>query len=148
MTLTDAFSIASEGISAQAGRMKIHAHNMANINTPYYQRKIPVLLENTDSSFQTTLATLQKGVLEAGASSLPGGVLLAGTVSDKTPGRRLYQPGHPQADKNGFITLSNVDPMIDMADMMQTSRLYEANLAVVSIVKGMANKALEIGRGN
>lgn len=148
MTLTSAFKISSEGLSAQSARMKTHAHNMANINTPYYQRKIPVLLENTHPSFETTLASLKDGILQAGVSSLPGGVIFAGSVPDSTPGRRIYQPGHPQADKNGFITLSNVNPLVDMADAIQTSRLYEANLAVVSLVKNMTNKALEIGRGN
>ncbi|MEM0952041.1 MAG: flagellar basal body rod protein FlgC [Cyanobacteria bacterium P01_H01_bin.74] len=147
MPLTSAFHIASEALTAQSERMKVHAHNIANINTPFYQRKVPILLEKNTMDFQSILTGFQNGMLKTGISTAPGGVELAGTVLDNTAGRRLYQPGHPQADKDGFITLSNVSPMIDMADAMQTSRLYEANLAVIGVVKNMANKALEIGRG-
>ncbi len=73
---------------------------------------------------------------------------MAGVVNDPTPGKRMYEPGHPQADKDGYVTLSNVNPMSDMADATAASRLYEANLAVLSIVKSMETKALDIGRGN
>lgn len=148
MTLSSSFEISSQGISTQAERMKIYANNIANTNTPYYVRKIPVLAENQQTSFTDIISNMHNGVINTGVSYGPSGVTLAGVVNDPTPGRRLYEPGHPQADKNGYVTLSNVNIMADMSDAMSTSRLYEANLAVVSIVKSMANRALEIGRGS
>lgn len=147
MTLASSFDISAEALGVQSGRMKIYANNIANVNTPYYVRKIPVLAENTQASFQTVLSEMRNGVINTGLSYGPGGVTMAGVVGDPTPGKRLYEPGHPQADKDGYITASNVNVMIDMSDAMNTSRLYEANLAVVSLVKSMANRALEIGRG-
>jgi flagellar basal-body rod protein FlgC len=147
MTLSSSFGISAEALAAQSERMKIHANNIANINTPYYVRKIPVLAENYQTSFTDIIASMRNGVINTGISYGPGGVTLAGVATDPTPGRRVYEPGHPQADKNGYVTVSNVNVMTDMADAMNTSRLYEANLAVVGIVKSMANKALEIGRG-
>lgn len=146
MTLSSSFEISSEGLTAQSERLKIHANNIANINTPYYVRKIPVLAENTQTSFTDILSSLRNGVINTGVSYGPSGVVLAGAVNDPTPGRRIYEPGHPQADKNGYVTLSNVNVMTDMSDAMNTSRLYEANLAVVSLVKSMATRALDIGR--
>lgn len=148
MTLSSSFEISAEGLTAQASRIKIHANNIANVNTPYYVRKIPVLAENYQMSFENIIGNMRKGIINAGVSYGPGGAVMAGTVADPTPGKRIYEPGHPQADKDGYVTLSNVNPMTDMADAMSSSRLYEANLAVVGIVKNMANKALEIGRGN
>lgn len=147
MTLASSFSISAESLSAQSTRLKIHANNIANINTPNYVRKIPVLAENHQMSFDDVISSMRNGVIRTGVSYGPGGVTLAGVVTDPTPGKRVYEPGHPEADKDGYITLSNVNVMSDMADAMQTSRLYEANLAVVSMVKSMANRALEIGRG-
>lgn len=148
MTLSSSLEISVEGLTAQSNRMKVHANNIANVNTPFYVRKIPVLAENYQMSFEDIIANMRKGIINAGISYGPGGAVMAGVVPDPTPGKRIYEPGHPQADKDGYVTLSNVNPMTDMADAMGTSRLYEANLAVVTIVKSMANKALEIGRGS
>jgi flagellar basal-body rod protein FlgC len=148
MTLSSSLDISVEGLSAQSERMKVHANNIANVNTPFYTRKIPVLAENYQMTFEDVISNLRKGVINTGVSYGPGGVVMAGVVADPTPGKRMYEPGHPQADKDGYITLSNVNPLTDMADATATSRLYEANLAVISIVKGMATKALDIGRGS
>lgn len=148
MTLSNSFEISAAGLTTQADRLKVHANNIANTNTPYYVRKIPVVVENTQASFEDVIANMHQGVLQAGLSYNASGSMMSGVLADPTPGKRLYEPGHPQADKDGYITMSNVNPMTDMADAMSTSRLYEANLAVVGIVKNMANKALEIGRGN
>lgn len=148
MTLSNAFDISSAGLTTHSARMKIHANNIANINTPGYVRKIPVLSENYQTSFDEIISQLRNGVIQTGISYGPGGVMMSGVVADPTPGKRTYMPGHPEADKDGYVTLSNVNVMTDMADAMSTSRLYEANLAVVTIVKNMANRALEIGRGS
>ncbi|HEY9687799.1 MAG TPA: flagellar basal body rod protein FlgC [Coleofasciculaceae cyanobacterium] len=147
MTLSSSMDISANGLTTQSERMKIHANNVANVNTPYYVRKIPVLAENFQTSFQDVISNLRKGVINTGISYGPGGVTMAGVIGDPTPGKRIYEPGHPQADKDGYVTMSNVNVMTDMADAMQTSRLYEANLAVVNIVKSMATRAIDIGRG-
>lgn len=147
MTLHGSFDIASSGLAAQSERMKISANNIANLNTPYYVRKIPVLVERAGDSFEDIIGGLKNGVLTAAISYNPAGVAMTTVVGDPTPGKRVYNPNHPQADKDGYVTLSNSNVMADMADAMATQRLYEANLAVVGIVKQMANRALEIGRG-
>jgi len=149
MTLNSSLNIASGALGAQSERMKVAASNIANSSTPNYIRKIPVLAETEQMGFEDVMGILRSGngVVHAAVSYSPSGVVMQGVIGDPTPGRRVYSPNHPEADKDGFITLSNSNVMADMADAMTTQRLYEANLAVVSIVKQMANRALEIGRG-
>ena len=77
---------------------------------------------------------------------MQGGVTFSGVVEDPTMGEKIYRPGHPDADENGYIRASNVNPMVDMADAIMAQRAYEANLALVNITKSMALKAIEIGR--
>ncbi len=84
-----------------------------------------------------------------GVGTLPylqGGVNFSGVVEDPTLGAKIYKPGHPDADENGYIRASNVNAMVDIADALMAQRAYEANLALVSISKSMAQKAIEIGR--
>ena len=75
-----------------------------------------------------------------------GGVVFTGVVEDPTLGERIYRPGHPDADANGYIRSSNVNAMVDMADAIMAQRAYEANLAVVNITRTMASRAVEIGK--
>ena len=77
---------------------------------------------------------------------MQGGVAFSGTVEDPTLGEKIYKPGHPDADANGYIRASNVNPSIEIADAILAQRAYEANLALVNISKSMAQKAIEIGR--
>jgi flagellar basal-body rod protein FlgC len=147
MTLQKSMTISSEGLTAQSDRLKTHANNIANIDTPNYVRKIPVLVENNNVSFEDILTQMRGGIIQTGISFSPNGVSMPGVIADPTPGKRVYKPGHPDADKDGYVVMSNVNPMVDIADATISARVYEANLAVLNIAKTMANRALEIGRG-
>lgn len=147
MTLTNAFDIAAQGIDISALRIQAHSANVANANTPYYVRKIPVISESNAVTFQGVLADLRQGIFHTGLTLNNSGVVYEGNVGDPTPGKRVYSPGHPQADKDGYIRMSNVNIVSDIADATVASKIYEANLSVIGIVKQMANRALEIGRG-
>ena len=147
MGLINSYNIGAQGMSAHSKRMDIHAKNIANLDTPNYVRKIPVLNASEDISFQGLMNVMKEDVF--GVGTLPfkdGGVVFTGLVEDPTLGERLYRPGHPDADENGYIRSSNVNPMVDIADATLAQRAYEASLAVVSISKSMASRALEIGK--
>lgn len=146
MTLTNAFDISAQGIEASALRIQAHSANVANASTPYYVRKVPVLAEGNAVSFQGVLADMRTGVFHTGLTMNNSGVIYEGNAKDPTPGKRMYSPGHPQADKDGYITMSNVNVITDIADATVASKIYEANLSVIGIVKQMANRALELGR--
>lgn len=147
MTLLEAINIGSTGMLAHGQRIEIYAKNIANIDTPNYVRKIPVLMAKEDASFQGLLTRMKDNVFKTGVlPAVPGGVTMTGYVLDPTPGELIYAPGHPDADKRGYIRKSNVNPLVDMADANMTSRAYEASLAVISVTKAMAQKATEMGR--
>lgn len=147
MTLQNAMAISSEGMTLQSDRLKVSANNIANIDTPNYVRKIPVIIENNSVSFEEVLSQMRNGVIQTGIAFSPNGATFAGVVADPTPGKRVYRPNHPDADKDGYITMSNVNPLTDIADATVAARVYEANLAVIGITKAMASRAVDIGRG-
>ncbi len=147
MSLLETMTIGQKSVTVHGQRIKVHAKNIANLDTPNYVRKIPVLNATDDMSFHGLLNTMKEDVFGTGALPfVQGGVRFTGIVEDPTLGERLYRPGHPDADANGYIRASNVNPMVDIADANIAQRAYEANLAVITIAKSMALKAVEIGR--
>ena len=148
MGILNSFNIGAQGLDAHGKRMQIHAKNIANIDTPNYVRKIPVLISKDDISFSGLMTYMKDSVLQSGTVPFSGGgVVFNGVVEDTTPGELIYKPGHPDADQNGYIRASNVDPMVDMADAQMTSRAYEASMAIINITKTMASRAVEMGKG-
>ena len=142
MGLMNAFQIGCQGLSVHSKRVEIAAKNIANIDTPNYTRKIPILSSNENQSFASVLSSMSVGAINSGLS----GVNFDGIVEDPTPGAKIYKPGHPDADENGYIRTSNTNAMIDYADATMAQRAYEASLGVMQISKSMATSALEIGR--
>lgn len=140
MGLFNAFNIGVEGLSVHGKRVEIAAKNIANIDTPNYTRKIPLISSGEDESFATVLSSM------GNISNNMGGVNFNGIVEDPTPGAKIYKPGHPDADENGYIRTSNTNPMVDLADATMAQRAFEASLGVISISKAMAVASLEIGK--
>ena len=144
MSIMESMNIGSNALKA---RLDIHAKNIANVDTPNYVRRIPVLNSTDDVSFHGIMNSMKEDVFGVGTLPyLQGGVSFTGCVEDPTLGDRIYRPGHPDADAEGYIRSSNVNAMVDMADAVLAQRAYEANLALINITKSMAQKATEIGR--
>ena len=147
MGIMESIDIGANALKVHGRRIDIHAKNIANLDTPNYVRKIPVLNATDDLSFHGLMNNMKEDVF--GIGSLPylqGGVTFTGIVEDPTMGQKIYKPGHPDADENGYIRTSNVNAMVDIADALMAQRAYEANLALVNVTKSMAQKAIEIGR--
>lgn len=136
-----ALSISSSGLDAEARRMEIISENIANANTTagpngkVFRRKTVV--------FATRLADAMgtEGQRRAGA-----GVEIAGIEEDSRPPKLVYRPGHPDADKDGYVRMSNVNTVEEMVDMMSATRAYEANLAAIRAAKTIATQALGISK--
>ena len=138
MSIIESMNIGSNALKTHGLRLDIHAKNIANVDTPNYVRRM---------SFHGLMNVMKNDVFGVGTLPyLQGGVVFNGCVEDPTVGDRIYSPGHPDADANGYIRASNVNAMVDMADAIMAQRAYEANLALVNISKSMAAKAVEIGR--
>jgi len=136
----DALSISASALSVQRARMNVIAENLANVHTtktagggPYRRRTVNV--ESEAPAF---------GTLLAGRSGARG-VRVTGVV--ETGGARpVYLPGHPDASREGYVQMPDVNPIVEMTDLMAATRAYEASVAAIQAAKSMAQKALELGR--
>ena len=142
MGLSNALDINVSGIEAQRIAMELIASNLANINTTRtvyggpYRRRVAVLSER-GLSFGGELALAQSR-LEG------GGVEVADIVEDAAPFPKVYQPGHPDADREGFLSLPNVNLATEMVALTYTQRLYEANITAFNASKKMMQDTLQL----
>jgi flagellar basal-body rod protein FlgC len=147
MGLFDAIDAAGSGLAAERLRMDVTSENLANaqttrgVNGQPYRRK-EVVLQEAGSSGHGAFA----GVLGAAMNGGGNGVQVAGIVEDQTPLRRVYDPGHPDADKNGYVTLPNVNSVTEMVDLISSSRAYEADVTAMQTAKTMFTRTLDILR--
>jgi flagellar basal-body rod protein FlgC len=130
----DSLRISASGMSAERLRMDVVAANIANADTtrgpdgqPYRRREVVL---SPGGSFDEVLH----------------GVQVAGIVEDQSPPRRVYDPGHPDADAQGYVSMPNVSPITEMVDLIGASRAYEANVTAMNVAKQMVNRALDIIR--
>lgn len=149
MAIFSALNISATGMSAQRIRMDILAQNMANVMTTRtedgtsYIRKNVIFQEKPANSFSTILNSMT-GSRNA---YIGNGVKVSEIVEDtKTPMNMVYDPSHPDADENGYVTYPNVNAITEMTDLIDATRAYEANVTAFNATKSMALKALEIGR--
>jgi flagellar basal-body rod protein FlgC len=135
MGMFDAFAISGSGMTAERLRMDVIASNLANADStrgadgqPYRRRM--VVLQAGSPSFDQVLS----------------GVKVDGIVEDQSPLRRVYDPSHPDADAQGYVTLPNVNPVTEMVDLITSSRGYEANVTAMNAAKQMFSKTFDILR--
>jgi flagellar basal-body rod protein FlgC len=150
MGMFDALNVSATGLTAERLRMDVTAENLANAQTTRgadgqpYRRKEVVLSEVQSGGFGAQLA---KAVGAGSASgSQPGGVEVAGITQVLTPGKLVYDPGHPDADAKGYVRMPNVDTVAEMVDLISASRAYEANVTAMTSAKQMFSKTLDILR--
>lgn len=142
MGLDSAMAISISGLQAERLTMELIASNLANMNssrTVYggpYRRRIPVYAEK-ELVFSDVLA-------QASGKVGRGGVEVAEVAEDTTPFQKVYQPGHPDADAQGYVSLPNVNYSTEMADMVEVSRLYEANITAFNATKKMMQDTLQL----
>lgn len=146
MGIFNAMNIGCDGLKVHGLRLDINSKNIANIDTPNYTRKIPLVVSTDRSSFISVMNQMKESTF--GAGTLPystGSVSMAGIVEDPSLGEKIYKPGHPDADENGFIRTSNVDPLVEITDAIMAQRAYEASLSIITISKNLADRATSIG---
>lgn len=140
----DTLQISSSGLTAERLRMDVIAENIANANVTRtnaggpYRRKIILFAPREDEqSFGQVLGNTMK---------IGQGVRAVRIVEDQSPFRRVYEPAHPDADGEGMVELPNVNPMMEMVDMIAATRAYEANLAAMNSTKNMISRAINFGK--
>ena len=133
MDLSTAMAVAASGMRAQSSRMRTIAENIANANstatspgTDPYRRKIATMQSDFDRAMGAT-------VVEAGKP-----------VEDMSDFREQYDPGNPAADKQGYVKLPNINPLIEIMDMREAQRSYEADLSVMEASKTMMARTVDL----
>jgi len=140
MGIFDALDISASGLIAERTRMDVTSQNLANAQSSGYRRQ-DVVLRESGGGFANVLGQA------IGASSGSGrGVEVAEVTTDQAEQRRVYDPGHPDADAQGYVRLPNVNAVSEMTDLISASRAYEANVTAMNTAKQMFSKTLEILR--
>ena len=135
MDFLKSISIAASGLRSQAGRMRVIAENIANADSTAqkpgadpYRRKVPTFRAEIDRTLDATVVGLGR------------------IRTDSSEFRSKYEPGHPAADPNGYVKYPNVNSLVEMTDMKEAQRSYEANLNVIGATRRMLQRTIEILR--
>jgi flagellar basal-body rod protein FlgC len=144
MDFLSALRVSASGLTAQRTRINLVASNLANAETTRtpeggpYRRRDPLLAA-------VPLSDSFEDALDDAMGEQVHEVEVVGVSSDTNAPRRVYDPGHPDADGEGFVNMPNVEVVGEMVNMVTASRTYEANATAISTIKQMAQMALSIG---
>lgn len=145
MSLFSSLDVSASGMAAQRARAELLVENIANAETtrtpeggPYRRKDVVFSTDPSVGSFSSELTTALGGNVN--------GVTVSDTIVDTREPERRYLPGHPDADKDGYVAFPRMNPAEDMVDLMGASRSYEANVAAISAVKDMIQKSLDLFR--
>ncbi|HLX45785.1 MAG TPA: flagellar basal body rod protein FlgC [Bryobacteraceae bacterium] len=145
MSLLSALSVSASGMSAQRARTELLVENLANSDTTRtpeggpYRRKDAVFTSDPQA---TQFSSMFENEMNSGAV----GVRVADVITDTREPEKRYMPGHPDADKDGYVAVPRMNPAEDMVDLLGASRSYQANVSAISAVKDMIQKSLELFR--
>lgn len=153
MSIMTSLNISASGMTAQRTRMDIIAQNVANVNTTRdedgepYRRQTVVFAERAanNRNFESYLTAQRTGL--SYSSQIGSGVKISAIAEDHvTAMKKVYEPGNPDADEDGYVTYPNVNTVTEMTNLIDASRSYEANVTAFNATKNMALKGLELGK--
>mgnify|MGYP001012911870 CR=1 FL=1 len=142
MSLFSALSVSASGMSAQRTRAELLVQNMANAETtrtseggPYKRRDAVFAVEEQSSPFSAVFQ-----------NEVSTGVKVADVIEDDREPDRRYMPGHPDADKDGYVAFPRINPAEDMVDLMGATRAYHGNVAAMTAIKSMLQRSIDLMR--
>jgi len=153
MSIMTSLNISASGMTAQRTRMDIIAQNVANVNTTRsdngdpYRRQTVVFEERSinNHNFESYLNAQKTGL--SYHPQIGSGVKISAIAEDHvTAMKKVYEPGNPDADEDGYVTYPNVNTVTEMTNLIDASRSYEANVTAFNATKNMALKGLELGK--
>ena len=139
MSMFRIFDISGSAMSAQSVRLNTTASNLANANT---------VASSPDAAYRSRQPLFQTVMNSSAGAAAPesAGVRVAGVVETSAEPARLYEPGNPMADKDGYIYMSNVNPVDELVNMISASRSYQSNVEVLNTSKELLMRTLSIGQ--
>ncbi len=145
MDFMSALDVSASGMKAQRTYMNVISMNLANVKTTrtpeggaYRRKSVSFAAAPVFNPFDKEMERAENRELK--------GVVVRGIVADKRPQKMVHEPGHPDANKDGYVTYPDINVVEEMANMITTMRSYEANVQAIQDVKTMFNKALQIAR--
>ena len=163
MSIFSSLNISASGLSVQRRRMESISKNLANVETtrteeggPYRKERVLIGEIKQQSTFSKILNRLQTrlkltnsfylrpSIKHTQTRMTAGGAEIENILQDETPPRTKFDPGHPDADENGYVHLPNINVITEMVDLISATRAYEANLSVIDATKNIVKKSLEI----
>lgn len=135
MDLVKAMEMAAQGMKAQGKRMKVISENLTNSETTGKTSK--------DNPYQRQMAIFKNELNRADGTKE---VMVDKITTDKTPFILKYDPSHPAADEKGYVKYPNVNPLLEMMDMREAQRSYEANLGVIEVARSMLMRTIDLLR--
>lgn len=151
MSMFGGIDAAASGLTAERLRMDVISNNIANVNSTRtvdggpFKRKY-VIFQPREAE-KNSFSAMLKGAMNKGSKNRAGdGVRAIGIGTDDSMGKLVYDPGHPDANADGYVELPNVDIVTEMVDMITASRAYEANVTTINAAKSMAQQALNISK--
>lgn len=151
MSMFGGIDAAASGLTAERLRMDVISNNIANVNSTRtvdggpFKRKY-VIFQPREAE-KNSFSAMLEGAMNKGDKNRAGdGVRAIGIGTDDSMGKLVYDPGHPDANADGYVELPNVDIVTEMVDMITASRAYEANVTTINAAKSMAQQALNISK--
>jgi flagellar basal-body rod protein FlgC len=143
MSLLAALSVSASGMAAQRTRAELVIQNLANSETTRTPEGGPY--RRQDAVFQSAPQTSPfSAVFQSELTEGMSGVEVAEVIQDPGEGEKRYQPGHPDADQDGFVAYPNVNPAEDMVDLLGAQRGYEGNVAAMTAIKDMIQRSIDL----
>lgn len=144
MSFFDSLNISATGLTAERLQMDVTAENLANAQStnngnPYKPQAVELQAVNSGSNFQTELSSAL-----GGQAQTPGGVEVAGIVTENVPDQLVYDPGNPQANKQGYVKEPNIQPVTEMTNLISESDAYQADVTAMDTSKQMYSDTLQI----
>ncbi len=153
MAFLSSMNIVGSGLTAQQLRLDVISENVTNSNTtrtqaggPYRRKMVVFEAQESRDSFRAAMARAANGMVSNAAYNTTGGVRVTQIIEDDAPMKQVFDPTHPDADENGYLTLPNVDMVKEMADAIAATQAYSANVTAYNTLKAVIAKGLEIGK--
>ena len=140
MSMFQILNVSGSAVSAQSQRLNVVASNLANVDT------VAGPDGQAYKARQVTFQTEMMGQLGQPGAAAAAGVKVSTITEDQTPGRKVHDPKHPQADAEGYVTYSNVNAVEEMVNMISASRSYQNNVEVMNTAKTLLMKTLQMGQ--
>lgn len=141
-----ALDVGASALTAQRFRMDIISQNIANANTTKTDKGTPYRRQDVLFEEKAAGGKFSDYLSDSSKALVGSGVRVAKVVEDQTAFKKVYDPGNPEANAEGYVEMPNVDIITEMVNMISATRAYEANVTSINTSKSIASKALEIGR--